>query len=99
MDTDGGVFLDRYTVNGKEYCYKKVCFTNKSMPLIDFVYQTLIKFGFHPKTYSDNKVWLYSYKEANRYLSEIGSSNQRLNLFKDGQEKKISQPVRIEANG
>lgn len=83
MDTDGGVFLDRYIVNGKEYCYKEVCFTNKSRPLIDFVYKTLIRFGFHPKTYSDNKVWLYSYKETNRYLLEIGSSNQRLNLFKD----------------
>ena len=82
MDTDGGVFLDKYTVNGKQYCYKKVCFTNKSMPLIDFVYKTLIKFGFHPQTYSDNKVWLYSYKEVDRYLLEIGSSNQRLNKFK-----------------
>lgn len=82
MDTDGGVFLDKYVVNRKRYCYKKICFTNKSMPLINFVFETLSKLGFNPQRYSDNKVWLYSYKEVERYLIEVGSSNQRLNKFK-----------------
>lgn len=81
MDTDGGVFLDKYVVNGKEYSYLKMCFTNKSKPLITFVFNTLLFFGYNPKLYSDNKVWLYSYREVERYLKEIGSSNNRLNKW------------------
>jgi len=79
MDTDGGIFLDKYVVNGKKYCYRKICFTNMSKPLIDFVFDTLTKFGFHPQHYRHNKVWLYSYKEVEKYMEIIGSSNSRLN--------------------
>lgn len=79
MDTDGGVFIDKYTINGKEYQYRKICFTNMSKPLIDFAFETLTKLGFHPQKFRHNKVWLYSYKEVEKYLQAIGSSNSRLN--------------------
>ncbi len=81
MDTDGGVFLHRYLVNGKKYVYKKISFSNRSLPLLNFVYETLSELGFAPKIINkveNKKVWLYNESEINRYLKEIGSNNKRL---------------------
>lgn len=82
MDTDGGVFLHRYRVNRKEYVYKKICFTNRSVPLLIFVKKTLEKLGFAPKLISNvanKKVWLYNTNEVKAYLKKVGTSNPRLN--------------------
>ena len=87
MDTDGGVFIHRYKVNGKEYFYKKICFTNYSLPLLNFVYKTLKNLGFTPKIKDkvvNKKVWLYNSHEVEKYLTVIGSSNLRLNQHKQG---------------
>jgi len=81
MDTDGGVFLHRYRVNGKEYVYKKICFTNRSLPLLMFVKKTLEELGFTPKLVSNvanKKVWLYNTNEVRTYLKKVGTSNPRL---------------------
>lgn len=78
MDTDGGIFIHRYKVGGKEYQYRKICFTNKSQPLLDFVYGTLKKIDLTPKYKEEKRVWLYSEKEVSQYLKIVGSSNFRL---------------------
>ncbi len=78
MDTDGGLFFHRYKVNGKKYKYLKLCFSNLSQPLRNFVYKTLKNSGFSPRYAGENHVWLYSQKEAKNYLKIIGSSNHRL---------------------
>lgn len=81
MDTDGGVFLHRYKVNGKEYRYKKISFSNRSIPLLQFVADTLQDLGFTPKVVDkvDNKkVWLYNEAEVRRYLKLVGTHNPRL---------------------
>lgn len=78
MDTDGGIFTNVYTINGKSYVYPKANFTNASQPLLDFVYNTLKDNGFHPNNKVSRKVWLYSQVESRRYLEIIGSSNERL---------------------
>jgi len=78
MDTDGGIFIHKYKVAGKIYCYKKICFTNKSQPLLDFAFTVLRKIGLTPKYQGEKKVWLYSEKEVIKYLKIIGSSNPRL---------------------
>lgn len=81
MDTDGGVFTHRYKVNDKPYAYRKICFTNRSLPLLHFVYQTLMELGFNPKLVDkveNKKVWLYNTHEVDRYLSLVKSSNERL---------------------
>lgn len=78
MDTDGGVFINKYKINNKEYTYNKICFTNKSSPLLKFVHQTLQKLGYHPCYCGNNKVWIASYKEVSKYLKHVGSSNYRL---------------------
>lgn len=78
MDTDGGIFWHRYQVNDKRYQYRKLCFSNLSQPLRQFVFNTLQNEGFHPYLQGKKHVWLYSEKEVRRYLKIIGSSNQRL---------------------
>ena len=80
MDADGGIFIHRYKVGGKEYRYKKICFVNYCQPLTRFVYKVLKDLGFNPKR-ANNRVWLYSTKEVVRYMKEVGSSNQRLYNF------------------
>lgn len=81
MDTDGGIFLHKYKVKGGKYFYKKLSFTNRSKPLLIFVYETLKGFGFTPKLVDkvDNmKVWLYNVEEVERYLQVVGTNNPRL---------------------
>lgn len=78
MDTDGGAFIHKYIVNGKQYKYLKICFTNMSQPLLRFVYDTLKSLGLTPKYSSTNKVWLYDQHEVQKYFEIVGSSNFRL---------------------
>lgn len=81
MDTDGGVFKHKYKVNGKQYKYNKISFTNRSIPLLNFVYQTLNDLGFKPKIIDkveNKKVWLYNQKKVEDYIIKVGSHNDRL---------------------
>jgi len=78
IDTDGGVFVHRYKVNNNGYSYLKLCFTNKSQPLRDFVSNTLHSHGLKAKQYSDRRVWLYDSNGVRRYFDIVGSSNNRL---------------------
>ncbi len=85
MDTDGGIFTHRYMVNGKQYLYNKICFTNQSFPLIKFAEDTLRCLGMNPKvtSYSNDsgRVWLYNQNDVEKYLKVVGSSNTRLLVF------------------
>lgn len=84
MDTDGGVFIHKYKVNGKLYQYKKICFTNRSVPLLIFVKDVLEELGFTPKMITkveNKKVWLYNSEEVKQYLKVVGSSNKRLSMY------------------
>ena len=81
MDTDGGIFMHRYKVNGKEYIYRKLCFVNRSIPLLNFVYETFKKLNFHPKIImkvENKRVWLYNQAEAEKYLEFVNTHNSRL---------------------
>ncbi|HRN96060.1 MAG TPA: LAGLIDADG family homing endonuclease [Candidatus Levybacteria bacterium] len=81
MDTDGGVFLHKYTVNGRKYIYRKISFSNRSLPLLSFVFNTLIEIGLTPKLVDkveNKKVWLYNNDEVKQYLQIVGTHNSRL---------------------
>lgn len=81
MDTDGGVFIHQYHVNKKKYAYLNLCFTNRSLPLLKFVYRQLIREGFNPKLITkleNKKVWLYNNSEVSEYLKRVGTHNSRL---------------------
>jgi hypothetical protein len=81
MDTDGGIFIHQYHVNKKKYSYLKLCFTNRSLPLLKFVYKQLVKEGFNPKLITkleNKKVWLYNNSEVLEYLKKVDTHNSRL---------------------
>lgn len=87
MDTDGGIFIHKYKVNNKEYRYKKISFSNRSIPLLMFVNNALLEFGFTPKLINkveNKKVWLYNESEVGRYLKIVRSNNLRLSNFMEG---------------
>ena len=76
MDTDGGLFLHQYQANGKLYKYMKLCFTNKSRPLLMFVFETLKILGFKAYLTGDH-VQIHAKSQVIRYFSKIGSSNPK----------------------
>lgn len=81
MDTDGGIATHRYKVGNKVYEYKKLNFTNHSVPLVMFVKEVFEYLGFSPKLagkLGNNRLWLYNYNETKEYLRIIGSSNSRI---------------------
>lgn len=78
MDTDGGVFDHSYGVKGKSYHYRKVCLTNRSVPLLEFVYSFLHRIGVSFRFGGGNKVWIYGSDGVDKYFKVVGSSNYRL---------------------
>lgn len=81
IDTDGGIFKHTYVVGKKRYTYIKLSFSNRSMPLLQFVYTTLKATGLTPKLVdkiANKKVWLYNHSEVTQYIERIGTHNPRL---------------------
>ena len=76
MDTDGSVFLHRYAVNGKWYVYPKLSFSNRSVPLLKGVFDTLVLLGMKPRITKDRKdVRIESQRDIKLYFDLIGTSN------------------------
>lgn len=85
IDTDGGIHEHKYKVGGKLYAYNKLHFTNQSVPLINFVFDTLNSLNLNPKKMiriENKKVWLYNRENVQKYLGLVGSSNERLLKFR-----------------
>ncbi len=76
IDTDGSIFKHCYKIKNKEYCYKKLDFTSRSLPLLLSVHNFLKKSGFTPRiTYDKNSIRLDNQKEVGRYFLLIGTKN------------------------
>ncbi len=83
MDTDGSVYLHKYISGGKVYTYPKLCFANRSTPLLNFVFDTLKKLDFRAYLNGDH-ISIYAIEEVRKYFGKIGSSNQKhINKFKN----------------
>jgi len=83
MDTDGSLYCHKYVAGGKEYKYFKLCFTNCSKPILNFVFKILKDLDY--KVYlGGNHVSIYSKDGVRRYFTEIGTHNQK--HFKKFQE-------------
>lgn len=84
IDTDGCMYSHRHTVLGHDYFNIGINFSNKSTPILQFVYNTLRALNFHPKIFH-NGVNLYRKNEVIRYSTEIKFRNpyyqNRLNHF------------------
>lgn len=78
MDTDGSVFLHRYKVCGKEYKYKKISFSNYSLPLVMFMFDVFQEVGLNPRiARSSKEVRIDAIEDIKKYFSVVGSHNSK----------------------
>ena len=67
-------------------------FTNRSLPILNFFKDNLIKLGFHPRQKTPFSIFLRIENEINRYFKEIGSSNPKhFSKFKKYFENKFGE--------
>lgn len=85
VDTDGCIIKHRYVSKGKEYCYKKLSFTNSSVPLLRFVFNALSDMEMSPRVTDNGKeVRIESQSDMKRYFRVVGSNNPKhLNRWSD----------------
>jgi hypothetical protein len=76
IDTDGCVYLDRHSIKGKEYSSLCIAFTNASIPLLDFVENTMQENELSPTRWGRH-VRLRRRNDVLRYSREIGFSNPK----------------------
>ena len=76
MDTDGSIYDYQHRVYGRQYSHAALCFTNRSLPLLTFVAETLRLNGYRPVT-SGFRIYLYRRNELIRYFSDIGTHNEK----------------------
>lgn len=77
IDTDGCVYTHTYTVNTKKYSYKKIAFTNRSMPLLKFVYDTWKELGLNPSVIKNIDVRLNSRGDVQTHMKVVGTHNPK----------------------
>lgn len=77
MDTDGGLYFHKHSIKGKLYLNIGLTYTSYSKPLLQFVYNFLLKLNFHPKL-RKKSVNLYQYYEIKKYFDIIGTSNSHI---------------------
>lgn len=84
LDTDGCFYVDRHKYKDKIYLNPGINFTNRSLPLLNFFRDNLVKFGYHPTQKTKFSIFLRRKDEIIKYFEEIGSSNPKhLNKFKN----------------
>lgn len=82
LDTDGCFYIDKHKYKDKIYLNCGVNFTNRSLPILNFFRDNLVKLGYHPTQKTEFSIFLRREEEIVRYFKEIGSSNPKhLNKF------------------
>ncbi len=82
LDTDGCFYVDKHKYRDKIYYNCGINFTNRSLPLLNFFRDNLVKFGYHPTQKTKFSIFLRREEEIVKYFEEIGSSNPKhLNKF------------------
>lgn len=80
MDTDGGCYFHKHKTNGLVYRNFGMCFTNKSLPLVQSMAQVLKSLGLKFSiTNNRTQIYIYSFEEIKKYFSLIGSNNPKNN--------------------
>lgn len=97
IDTDGGVFYHRHSTQGYNFFNIGLGFSNRSKPLLKFVYNTLMALGFTPKIDS-RYVSLYKEDEVFRYVEQVQFHNpyhtQRTKRFRSLKKEFLRRGVR-----
>lgn len=78
VDTDGSVFLHKYTSGGKIYKYKKIDFSSSSKPLLNSVFIFLKKEKLNPRITKNGKgLRIESIETVKKYMAIVKTSNPK----------------------
>ena len=77
IDTDGCFYIDKHPHKNKVYYSCGINFTNRSIPLLEFVKNKLQELKFNARKGNKYSICLSKSEEVSRYFKEIGSSNQK----------------------
>ena len=77
LDTDGCFYVDKHKYKDKIYLNCGINFTNRSLPILNFFRDNLVKFNYHPTQKTKFSIFLRREEEIIRYFKEIGSSNPK----------------------
>ncbi|KKW42821.1 MAG: Type II/IV secretion system ATPase [Candidatus Magasanikbacteria bacterium GW2011_GWA2_56_11] len=77
IDTDGCFYVDRHQYLNKRYLNCALNFTNRSLPILKFVKDTLSSLDLHPTQKTPYSIFLRREREIERYFKEIGSNNPK----------------------
>ena len=80
VDTDGCFYIDSHRYNKKIYKNMGINFSNRSIPLLNFVKETMHKNGWKPSLTSPNAIVLRREDDILEYMSIIGTSNQKIKM-------------------
>lgn len=76
FDTDGSVIIHKYKVSGREYIYKKLCFTSHSQPLRLSFYRALSNWGIKARL-AGFDVRVDGQEEVVKYFKIVGTHNPK----------------------
>ncbi len=77
LDTDGSVFIHKYRSKNKQYKYKKIDFTNRSLPLLNSVSKLLVELGINHRFRDRYQIRIEAQKDVKKYFDLIGSHNPK----------------------
>ncbi|XOB41964.1 MAG: hypothetical protein ACKKMS_01040 [Candidatus Nealsonbacteria bacterium] len=78
IDTDGCLFREYHRINGRTYCYPRLCFTSYSTSLCSSVVRILKELDFSPKIRNKRNVQLENQSEIMKYFDLIGTHNPNI---------------------
>lgn len=78
FDTDGCIYRDSHTINGKHYDHMGWAITSYSLSLVHDILSLLKRWNYSPTFKSPQKsVFIRRQAEIHRYFKEIGTSNKK----------------------
>ena len=76
FDTDGSIYMHRYTSKGKKYEYQKIGFSSRSQSLLEDVHAILTTFNIKSRI-TPSEVKIEAQKDVRRFLRQVGFSNTK----------------------
>jgi len=77
IDTDGSLIIHKYRSKNKLYTYKKIGFTNRSLPLLLSVNQALDSLGIKNRFMGKYDIRVESQKDVEIYFKLVGTNNPK----------------------
>jgi hypothetical protein len=78
VDTDGSIIFHKYKSGGKCYCYKKLSYCSRSLPLLKSAGKIFKKINIkHRFTKNNYEIRIEAQKEVAKYFDLIGSHNPK----------------------